>query len=117
MNAERRRVAELRENPRVQIGIDLALQRIGARHGDAVAIGRRWRSVSEMVVFVGGDHKDRIILGDAVAGEAAEELAEGGVVRGQLLDVTGLARTERSFDTGRDTGEGEPTIIMRIGDV
>ena len=39
MNAERRHVAEFGEQHRVQNGVDLALQRIGARRHNAVAIG------------------------------------------------------------------------------
>ena len=55
-----------------------------------------------MVVLVGGNDKERIVLGDPVLGEAVEELAECFVVRLELHNVAGFSGAEGSLDTGRD---------------
>jgi hypothetical protein len=48
---------------------------------------RARRAADEMIVFVGHDDKQRVVLGDAVRGEPGKEFAERGVVLLELGDV------------------------------
>ena len=70
-----------------------------------------------MVVLVGGDHKERVLLGNAVLFQPGEELAERVVVCRQLVDVALFPGTEGRFDGGTDAGDRLPLIVMRVGDI
>ena len=78
----------------LELGLDLAFcpRRISAGRRHAVAAGRcRLRyGAGEMVILVGRDHEQRVVLGDAVHPQPVEELAEGRIVGLKLDDVSGL---------------------------
>src|SRR5215469_14152706 len=61
-----------------------------------------------MVVFVGGNDEQRILLADTGLREARKELAEGLVIGGKLLHISGLARTKRAAAS---------VIIVRVCDI
>src|SRR6516165_11998838 len=61
-----------------------------------------------MIVFVGGNHKQRILWCNPILCKAAEELAEGLIVSDELLDIAGLPRAERDIVY---------VIIVRVGNI
>src|SRR5262249_1081540 len=83
-------------------------RRVGARHVDAITVGRSRRSTNEVIVFVGNDQEQRVVLGDPVSRQASEELAKCDVILLELCDITCLARPESGWAAA---------IIMHVSDV
>jgi hypothetical protein len=110
LHAERRHIAELGVDYSVQIGVDLALFRIGAGHFNAVAIRRRRRTPDKMVVFVGGEDEQRIVFSNAVLLQPIEKFPESVIICGELLYVAALAGAEGAALTRK-------VIVVRVGDI
>jgi hypothetical protein len=73
-------------------------------HVDAIAVRRIRRAAHEVVVLVGGDDEQRVLLGDAIGLESIEEPRERRVMELELLDVSHFARTEpKQMSTGGRT--------------
>jgi hypothetical protein len=117
MDCERRCIAKLGGDHRVDTIVDLAFLRIGAGRRDAIATLRRRRTADEMIAFVGGDDEERVAFGDPVLGEAREELAEGLVVGGERVDIAGLARPEGRHLVGIDTGKRLLVVVVGVLDI
>ena len=109
VHAEWCHVVELRGVHLAQIGIDFALQGVGAWCRHAVAIRRRRRPADEMVVLVGGDDEQGIVLSDAVLGEAGKKFAECLVECLQLRLVTCF--------TGAKSAAADNVIVVRVLDI
>jgi hypothetical protein len=107
--SKRRRILELGGEDQAQIGIDLALLRVGAGYIGAVAICRRRRPTNKMVVLVCGDDEQRIVPRDPGVGETLKEFPEGLVVGGESLNVSALAGPEGSA--------ARKVIVMGVRDV
>ena len=94
VNVERCGITELGRENEAQIAVDLANLGVSARSVYAVAAGRAGRAACEVVVLIGRNHEQGIVLRDAVLRQAVEELPERRVVGGELLDVALFTRTE-----------------------
>ena len=95
MHAERRRIGELGGIDQAQIGVDLAFLAHRCRNVDAVTMaGLGGSPERKVIVLVGGDDEQRIVLGDAVLRKPGEEVAEGLVVVLELRHIACLAGAE-----------------------
>jgi hypothetical protein len=79
-----------------QARLDLALDQVGAGDVDAIATDRSRRRAGKMVVLVGSDDEERIVLGDTVRLKSGEKINEGRVEFLELGDVIRLARAKRA---------------------
>ena len=65
-----------------------------------------------MIILIGRDHKERIVLGKTVRRQPGEEFAEGCIVFFELCDISCLAGAKRAIRIG-----GETMIVMGIFNV
>ena len=74
---------------------------------------------TKMIVLVGHDNEQRVVLGDPVRREPREELSERVVIRLELVDVFLLARAECMSRGGnaRDGIDRQRVPIVRVGNV
>ena len=107
LHVERRADPARRQHPG-QVAVDLADLAVGARHGHAVAGGGSRRGADEVVALVGGDHEQRVGLGDPGRGQVRKEGPEGGILHAQLALVGGAARAQ--------AGPGGP-VVVHVGQV
>src|SRR5262249_51262587 len=79
---------------KVELNLADAVSAVGAGNIDAVAARRGRRSADKMIAFVGSEDEERVRFVDAGGFQVGEKSAEGGVVIGKLLDVSGFAGPE-----------------------
>jgi hypothetical protein len=70
-----------------------------------------------MIVLVGGDDEERVLLGDPAVGETGEELAERLVEGGERLDIAGLTRPEECHFVGIYPGQRLLVVVVGILDI
>ena len=70
-----------------------------------------------MIVFVGGDDEQCIVLSDPVLGEPGKKLAEGFVISFELRQIPGFTGTEGLLDCRADARESGSAIVVGVGNV
>src|SRR5262249_8520933 len=95
MVGERRGVAGGNgDQAKVELNLTYAVNTVGAGNIDAVAARRARGSADKMIAFVGSEDEERVRFVDARGLQVGEKGAEGGVVVGELLDITGFTGPE-----------------------
>src|SRR5262249_49490946 len=82
------------DQAKVELNLSYAANTVGAGNIEAIAARRAGGSADKMIAFVGSEDEQRVRFVDARGLQVGEKGAEGGVVVGELLDISGFTGPE-----------------------